>query len=381
MKCAVVHYGEIGVKGKNRDFFERRLMRNIAEITGAKVRRKSGRLEVEYFEGLEEWLARIPGVRYFGVGLKVSRDLEEIKRAALEVLPESFESFRVQTSRSDKSFPLTSPEVNAEVGRYIAEKTGKKVDLKNPSVTVYVEICEDAAYVYSRRIEGVGGLPVGTAGRVISLISGGIDSPVAAFMAMKRGCEVVAVHFFNETLHSREVRRKITMLADKLAEFQGNLKLYMVPFESVQLEIIREVPAKLRMVAYRRSMMRIANYIAEKEGAKAIVTGDSLSQVASQTLDNIATIYAASRLPVLPPLIGLDKEEIIALAKKIGTYEISILPYEDCCSLLVAKHPETRASEDVIARYEAYMEIEKDVAELAEVVEVRKRARQARIRL
>ncbi len=370
MKCVIVHYGEIGIKGKNRDIFERKLVANIRKITGCRARRKSGRIEVEYAEGIEDRLAKIPGIRYFGVCLRVGRDIEEIKGASLAVLPRDFETFRVQASRSDKSFPLTSPEINREVGRHIAERTGKRVDLKKPDVTVYIEVCEREAYVYSTRIEGVGGLPVGTAGKVVALISGGIDSPVAAFMAMKRGCEVIAAHFFNQTLHSPKVREKIVDIAAKLAEFQGSVRLYMVPFEAVQLEIIKEVPVRLRMVAYRRSMMRMAAKIAERERAKAIVTGDSLSQVASQTLDNIATIYAASPLPVLPPLIGLDKEEIIAIARRIGTYEISIRPYEDCCSLLVARHPETRVKKDVIERYEVYTELEEQVVEMAEVIDV-----------
>ncbi len=367
MECVVVHYGEIGVKGKNRDFFEKKLVENIEKITKANARRKFGRIEVDYYEGIEDKLRKIPGIRNFGVGLKAEKDIDSIKLAALKVLPKEFESFKVQASRSDKSFPMTSPEINQEIGKFIVEKIGKRVDLKNPNVTIWVEVSSKEVYVYCKKYNGVGGLPVGTAGKVISLISGGIDSPVAAFMAMKRGCEVVAVHFFNETLHSREVRKKIIMLAQKLAEFQGSLRLYMVPFESIQLEIIREVPDKLRMIAYRRSMMRIANFIAEKEKAKAIVTGDNLSQVASQTIENLTVIHSASSLLVISPLIGMDKEEIVEMAKEIGTYEISIMPYKDCCSLLVAKHPETRAREEEILKCEVYKELEKDVADMAEV--------------
>jgi thiamine biosynthesis protein ThiI len=244
------------------------------------------------------------------------------------------------------------------------------VDLSNPQVTVWIEICDKEAYVYSRRVEGIGGLPVGVAGRVVALISGGIDSPVAAFMAMKRGCEVVAVHFFNQTMHSPKVREKIRMLAEKLAEYQGKVRLYMVPFKDVQFEIINRVPSKLRMVVYRRSMMRMANLIAEKEGCKAVVTGDSLSQVASQTLENINVIYSASNLAVLPPLIGMDKEEIVAIAKRIGTYEISILPYEDCCSFMVAQHPETRAKIEDVVKCEGLEELERKAVEESEILEV-----------
>ncbi|MCS7121009.1 MAG: tRNA 4-thiouridine(8) synthase ThiI [Archaeoglobaceae archaeon] len=370
MDCFVIHYGEIGIKGKNRAFFEKKLVENIEKIAKIKAVRKSGRIEAEFKSEAEEKLKKIPGIKYFAPALKVEKDIEEIKKASLKVLPENFESFKVESSRSDKTFPLTSPEINAELGKFIVERTGKKVDLKKAEVKVYVEICEKESYIYSKKVKGVGGLPVGTAGKVVSLVSGGIDSPVASFLMMKRGCEVVAVHFFNETLHSKEVRKKIVMLAEKLAEFQGKMRLYMVPFESIQLEIIRDVPAKLRMIAYRRSMMRMANIVAKKEKAKAIVTGDNLSQVASQTLDNIATINSASALPVLSPLIGMDKEEIIEIAKKIETYKISTIPYEDCCSLLVSKHPETRARKEDVEKYEFYSELEKDVVELSEVVEV-----------
>ncbi|AAB90361.1 MULTISPECIES: tRNA uracil 4-sulfurtransferase ThiI [Archaeoglobus] len=369
-KVAVVHYGEIGIKGKNREFFERKLIEAIKRATGMRVRRKYGRIEVEYREGLESRMAKIPGIRYFGVGFKTELNLESIKKAALSVLPESFKTFKVDTSRSNKNFPMNSVEVNRKVGAFIVEKTGKKVDLTNPDVTVWIEICEKEAYVYSKRYEGIGGLPVGVAGKVVALISGGIDSPVAAFMAMKRGCEVVAVHFFNQTMHSPKVREKIRMLAEKLAEYQGKIKLYMVPFKEVQFEIINRVPPKLRMVVYRRSMMRMANLIAEKEGCKAVVTGDSLSQVASQTLDNINVIYSASKLAVLPPLIGMDKEEIVAIAKRIETYEISILPYEDCCSFMVAQHPETRAKIEDVVKYEGFEELERKAVEESEILEV-----------
>lgn len=370
-KVVVVHYSEIATKGKNREFFEKKLLSNIRRATKARVKRRYGRMEVEYKDGVVERLRKIPGIRYLGVGLKTSLEMDEIKESALEVLPSSFISFKVDTSRSNKNFPLNSVEINREVGRHLMVKTGKKVDLKNPDVTIWVEICDKEAYVYSERIEGVGGLPVGVAGKVVSLISGGIDSPVAAFMMMKRGCEVVLAHFFNQTMHSPKVREKIKMLAEKLAEYQGEIKLYMVPFQDIQMEIIKSTPPKLRMIVYRRSMMRMANLIAEKEGCKAVVTGDSLSQVASQTLENINVVYSSSRLTVLPPLIGMDKEEIVNLAKKIGTYEISIMPYEDCCSFMIARHPETRAKIEEIVKYENFDELEERAVEKSEIVEVK----------
>ncbi|MEM1578690.1 MAG: tRNA uracil 4-sulfurtransferase ThiI [Archaeoglobaceae archaeon] len=366
-KICIVHYGEIGVKGKNRDFFERKLVENISRF--AKAKRRYGYIEVIYAENVEEKLKKVPGIRYFGVGYKTELEIDAINLAALKVLPEEFNTFRISASRRNKNFPMNSMEINRTVGSFIAEKTGKKVKLENPDVTIWIEIGNEAL-VYSQRYEGIGGLPVGVAGKVVASISGGIDSPVASFMAMRRGCEVVGVHFFNKTLHSREVRKKIYALTEKLAEYQGFFKLYMVPFEEIQMEIIRIVPAKLRMIAYRRSMIRMANMIAEKEGAKAIVTGDNISQVASQTLDNLNVLYSASKLAVLPPLLGFDKEEIIAIARKIGTYEISILPYEDCCSLMVAKHPETRAKREIIEEFEEFEEMEKNAVEKAEIFEI-----------
>jgi|Deesub1362A_J573_1020465.scaffolds.fasta_scaffold11294_1 thiamine biosynthesis protein ThiI len=376
-KCIIVHYGEIGLKGKNRDFFERKLVTNIRRITGLKAKRKFGRLEVEYANGAEEKLRRIPGIRYFGVGFKTELDVESIKEAALRALPPSFKTFKVSASRSNKNFPLNSMELNREIGGLIVERTGKRVNLSNPDVTLWIEVCEKDAYVYSERVEGVGGLPVGTAGKVVSLVSGGIDSPVASFMVMKRGCEIVMAHFFNRTLHSPQVRKKIHELAEVLSGYQGEMRLYMVPFEEIQREIIRTVPARLRMLVYRRSMMRMANRIAERENARAIVTGDNLSQVASQTLENLNVIFSVSKLAVLSPLIGFDKEEIVSLAKRIGTYEVSILPYEDCCSLLVARHPETKAKVEDVEGVEKTVTLGASLAELegsavegAEIIEL-----------
>ncbi len=369
-RVIVVHYGEIATKGENRAFFERKLIEAIRKVSNGEVKRRYGRIEVKFSSKAMERLAKIPGIRYYGVGYKTSLDMDEIKEAALKVLPESSKSFRIDASRSNKSFPLDSIEINREVGEFVVKRTGKKVDLKNPDAVVWIEICDKEAYVYSTRVEGVGGLPVGVAGRVVALISGGIDSPVAAFMAMKRGCEIIAVHFFNQTMHSPKVREKIRTLAQKLAEFQGEVRLYMVPFQDVQMEIIKNVPPKLRMLVYRRSMMRMANIIAEREKCRGIVTGDSLSQVASQTLENLNVIYSASKIVVLPPLIGMDKEEIIQLARKIGTYEISIQPYDDCCSFMIAKHPETRARLEDVVKFD-FGELEKEAVERSEIHEVR----------
>jgi thiamine biosynthesis protein ThiI len=372
----VIHYGEIGLKGKNRDYFERALVGNInlelTKVGDARVRKRYGRMLIEDGAAdIGQVLRFIPGIKYFAKAKMVNPEIEAIKGAALQ-LAEAVESqagaFKIAAKRTDKSFPLSSIEVNRVVGAHIVEETGKGVSLENPDLTIYIEIYDNEAYVYREKTYSVGGLPVGTAGRVISLLSGGIDSPVAAFMMMKRGCEVVLLHFFNETIHSHEVRRKIAMLAEILTKVQGRIKLYMVPFGELQREIVKFIPARYRMLVYRRLMMRIANEIAGTEEAKAIATGDSLAQVASQTLENLNVIYAASCYPVLAPLIGFDKEETILIAKEIGTYEVSIRPYEDCCSFMVAQHPETRGRIEPIEELEKSLQLDiEDAIKKAEI--------------
>lgn len=358
-KVIVIHYGEIGLKGKNREFFEKRLITNInnalKELTKNKAVRKYGRVILP-FEGEEnkirDRLKHICGIKYFSFAKIVPLEVEKIKEVALDMAKKKEGCFKVETSRSNKSFFLNSIEINQMVGEYIVQKTRRKVNLKNPDVTIFIEICEKEAYIYSEKIQGVGGLPIIPSEKVLCLLSGGIDSAVASFLMMKRGCKVIFIHFFNKTIHSSFVREKIERLVEKLASYQSKCRLYMIPFEDIQKEIIKKVPVKQRMIVYRRYMLRIANKIAHKEKAKFIITGDSVAQVASQTLDNLKVIYDVSSLPVLSPLIGLDKEEIIKIAKKIGTYEISIIPYEDCCSFMIAKHPETRAKIREIERLE-----------------------------
>ncbi len=373
MRVYVVHYSEIALKGKNRSFFERRLVRNIKDrikdIENPEIRREYGRIVIESENPeIKNVLKKIPGIKYSAFAIKTGLDMDEIIRSAIEIAPDSG-TFRVETRRSFKEFPLNSMEINRIVGERILKKKNLRVDLKNPKKTIYIEISRENAYIYSEKIEGIGGLPVGASGRVVCLISGGIDSPVSAFMAMKRGAEIIAVHFFNSTIHSPGVRKKIHDIAKKLSEFH-RIKLYMVPFKDIQLEIIRCIPSDYRMIVYRRSMMRMANIIAERERAGAIFTGDNLGQVASQTLANMNVIYSASKLPVFAPLIGLDKEEIVELAKEIGTYEISIQPYEDCCSLLVSKHPVTNASLDDVERMEEMCNLkEMEAVESAKIFE------------
>ncbi len=359
----LIHYGEIGIKGKNRAVFENCLIRNISKALrnyAKKIRKEYGRIIVFEENGKEEIkkrLEKIPGIENFSFVHETKLDIEEIKRKALEIAKgKKFTTFKISTKRANKDFPYSSMQVNEIVGEEIRKKLNKKVDLENAELTIFIEIGNKNAYIYTEKYEGVGGLPVGTEGKVISLLSGGIDSPVASWLMMKRGCKVIFVHFYNEKLVAKP--SKAEEIVKKLNESQLESIAYYIPFADLQYEIIKEVPAKYRMIVYRRFMARIANELARIEKAKAIVTGDSLGQVASQTLENLLCIYDASSLPVLSPLIGFDKKEIVEMAKKIGTYEISIKPYEDCCTFMVAKHPATKAKLEEIKEMESRVKID-----------------------
>ncbi|MBM3256487.1 MAG: tRNA 4-thiouridine(8) synthase ThiI [Candidatus Moranbacteria bacterium] len=347
----VIHYSEIGTKGKNRIIFEKRLAQNILEALPGKNRvlRRYGRIIAEVFsprqnEGLLIGiLEKIPGIANFSFAEKAKLDIADIKKKIIALAgSKRFSTFSVSASRSNKSFLYNSSQISVILGDLIRKKLKKKVDLEHPDLTFRVEVGEKEAFIYCQKQPGISGLPVGISGKAVVSLSGGIDSPVASFMAMKRGLRVVLVHFFNDTLMGgRQRTSKIRKIAEELAKFQGRTKLCIVPFSGIQKVIIRQIPADYRMIIYRRFMMRIISRIGLLERAEGIVTGDSVGQVASQTLPNLGCIYRAANLPVLPPLIGMNKEEIIGIAKKIGTYDISITPYPDCCSFMIAKHPET----------------------------------------
>ncbi len=356
----LVHYGEIGTKGENRELFERALMRNLGKALqefGVRVYRRYGRVvcEIEQMdrEAIIERLRRLPGIEYFAFARRTKSELNNIEKASLELLKErEFSTFKVETKRSNKAFPLTSLEINRKIGELVVRELGKKVNVKNPELKIHIEICEKESFIYLEKVRGIGGLPVGVSGKVICLLSGGIDSPVAAFLMMKRGCEVVFLHFYNSTLVSRAALSKVERIVKKLTEVQLESKLYVVPFDELQREIVANIPPEYRMIIYRRYMMRIANSIAGKEMAKAIVTGDSVGQVASQTLDNLASIFAVAEFPVLTPLAGMNKMETVKIAKQIGTYELSVLPYPDCCSFMIAKHPATKTKAEELSKLE-----------------------------
>ena len=275
---------------------------------------------------------------------RTPRDIDVLRERILTSLNGArFESFRIETQRGDKTFPLTSPEINRQLGAAVKEKSGARVDLENAEFTVTVEILPRDAFFGFNKIVGAGGLPVGASGRVVALISGGIDSPVAAYRMMQRGCRLIFVHFHSVPFQDRTSQEKVRQLVTMLTRHQFNSRLYLVPFGEIQRQIVAAVARPLRVVLYRRMMLRIAEAIARKEKAKALVTGESLGQVASQTLDNMSVIQQAARLPILRPLVGMDKQEIIDQARRIGTFEISSIPDQDCCQLFVPKHPATKA--------------------------------------
>lgn len=357
----VIHYSDIGTKGGNRAFFEKKLMENIRQLIkgNIKVYRRYGRIVLKLDKGsypstILDKLMFIPGISSYAVAERASLGVKEIKEKTEKLLEkEIFKSFRITARRSNKKFPLRSQEINIELGDFVRQKFQKKVQLKKPDLNIFIDIGEKEVFVYLRKYPGIGGLPVGSSGKVVALLSGGIDSPVAAYLAARKGLKVVLCHILNKTMSGgRAGTQKLNKIARELSKVQGETKLYIAPFEAIQKAIIASIPAESRMIVYRRFMMRIAEKIATKEKAKGLVTGDSVGQVASQTLDNLACIYEGVSLPILTPLIGMSKEEIIEIAKKIGTYELSIIPYPDCCSFMIAKHPETRGKIEIIKKIE-----------------------------
>jgi tRNA uracil 4-sulfurtransferase len=370
-RLVVVHYAEIGLKGRNRPFFERHLQENIwrrlAGLGIKGVRWQHGRFLVSLAgeAGVEEVLARlrtVPGIAYAAPAYGLERDLEALKVAVVEALPppsQPVRSFRVQARRADKGFRLTSPEINAELGAHVRVATGWRVDLSNPDLVVWVEVLQNMFLFYLDRVAGMGGLPVGASGTVGLLLSGGIDSPVAGYYALKRGCRTVAIHFhsgpFGDWLGSEF---KIRSLVTHLQDYGLEARYYVVPIGEMQREMVVNAPAPPRILLYRRLMFRVAEALTLREGGLALVTGENLGQVASQTLESLGAVQAAATLPVLRPLIGLDKQEIVALAQGIGTYDLSIDQSDDCCQFLVPRQVVTRPTVAEIDAAEANLDVE-----------------------
>ncbi len=359
MQKILIHFAELSLKGKNKRVFEKKMADNLKHLLKPqRLIRKHDRtiLEMDSIDdALLDLLALIPGISNFAVMHEAKSELDDIRAVAERVVRETFgdvsgKSFRLKARRSDKRFALTSPELNFEVGGFLKNALNLNVDLSNPDITVHVEVTADGSFIYTDKRKGAGGLPVGSSGKGVVLFSGGIDSPVAAYTMMKRGMKVTLVHLYNSTIN-RDFS-KIKNLAKCLSQYQGRTRLLMIDLEEFQRHAIAMVPDKYRMIIYKRQMIRSAAEVAEEINAHALITGDSLGQVASQTVENIRAIYDVSPLPLLSPLIGYDKEEIITVGKRIGTYEISIEEYCDICSYLIAKHPETRGKPHEVAEFE-----------------------------
>ena len=363
----------MALKGKNRPWFMRRLTENLRLATeGAGVSRV---WQAQLMIGLsledesawpvvKERVRDCFGVAKFFLAYEFTQDLKLIKEALPAMLEGfSFGSFRIETNRADKRFPMTSPEVNIELGRFVEEISGARVDLSKPDLTIYLDIQTRGILLYFDETPAHGGLPVGTSSRVAVMLSGGIDSPVAAWHMMKRGCPATYVHFHSYPLVDRSSIEKASELAQHLAKFQRQSELILAPLAEIQKRIIVETPPSYRVLLYRRFMIRITERLAKQARARAIVTGESCGQVSSQTLENIAVVDNIATMPVLRPLIGLNKEEIVVMARKIDTFPISIQPDQDCCSLFVPRHPEIRGRLETVERLEQGLPVEEMVAE------------------
>ncbi|OGM00395.1 tRNA 4-thiouridine(8) synthase ThiI [Candidatus Uhrbacteria bacterium RIFOXYC2_FULL_47_19] len=364
----LIHTDEIALKGNNRAFFERQLRdnarRRLGEFPDLKISFRKGLMLLRSdrdltpkIDQLRTALSEVFGISNFTFAQSCPCQIEEISRTASQSMTTKSGSFRVTAKRADKSFPLNSVEVARVVGAGVLEANpALQVDLTNPDHTIFIEINIDGAFVAVNRQQGPGGLPTGTTGTMVVLLSGGIDSPVAAWKLMRRGCRTVFVHFHSYPHVGRESIDKVRRLAESLDRFQGRSVLYTVPIAEAQREITTKTDQALRIIMYRRLMMRLAERLAIHEGALGLVTGDSLGQVASQTPENLLTVSVATKLPIYRPLIGEDKRDIVDLARTIGTYTISIEPHDDCCSLFVPDHPELRSNPEQVAAEESKLD-------------------------
>lgn len=383
-KLILIRYGEIMLKGLNRPFFENTLIGNIKRVLQglgkSKIKKKRGRIYIEpENEGYDIQAAMNKLKNVFGIisispALCVENDFEEIKKCTLQITRETIDkgignSFKVETKRENKRFYMDSPEINRELGRYLLiELPELQVDVNNPSFVVQVEVRE-RTYIYTELIKGYGGLPVGTGGKAMLLLSGGIDSPVAGWMMAKRGIMIEAVHFYSYPYTSERSKEKVIELAKTLSSYCNNIDLHVVPFTKIQLEISENCPNDIITIITRRMMMKISEKLAESTGSMALITGESMGQVASQTLQSLSVTNAATNMLVFRPLIGMDKNEVVDIARKIGTYDISILPYEDCCTLFVPKHPETKPKLEKVLSTELELDMDELIKEALEETE------------
>lgn len=383
-RLILVRYGEIYLKGQNRPFFEKMLMNNIKKALEPfgkpKIYKAQGRIYIENLkvEGIVlDRLSKVFGAIGINPAWKTDKDLEAIQAMVKAVMEDALEkatkenlTFKVESRRADKTFPMNSMDLSRKMGGFILKNfPGLKVDVHNPDIKINLEIREHA-YAYHENIPGAGGMPVGTNGKTALLLSGGIDSPVAGWMIAKRGVRLTAVHYHSFPYTSDKAKEKVIDLCRLLTEYCGPIRLHVVPFTEIQQELYEKCPDGLLTILMRRFMMRIAERIAKKEGAQALVTGESIGQVASQTLEALASTDDVVSMPVFRPLVGLDKNEIVEISKKINTYETSILPYEDCCTVFVPRHPVTRPKLEKVRQAENMVDVEVLIERALEDVEV-----------
>ncbi|MBQ4312639.1 MAG: tRNA 4-thiouridine(8) synthase ThiI [Clostridia bacterium] len=377
----LIKYGELALKGLNRSSFESVMAKNIRRAckplgpidiqksqSTMRIRAKEGGMLDDYVDAI----SKVFGIAALSRAAESEKDLDAIMECAVDYLRDQLEcisTFKVETKRADKTFPLKSPEISAEVGGCLLEKYPHlSVDVHNPDMIVHVEVRDRFAYVHGNPLPGAGGLPVGTGGRAAIMISGGIDSPVAAWMMAKRGIELTAIHFASPPYTSERAEQKVIDLIGKVADWSGVIKLYIVPFTELQENIRDKCPEELFTVIMRRYMIRIAEMIARKESCLALISGESLGQVASQTLTALVCTDDVATMPILRPLIGMDKEEIVRISRRIDTFGISILPFEDCCTVFTPKHPRTRPSVEMIEEAEKALEVDDIISEAVENV-------------
>ncbi|APJ12139.1 tRNA uracil 4-sulfurtransferase ThiI [Bacillus safensis] len=377
----LVRFGEISTKGKNRKKFIEKLRQHIRfvlkDFEALKLASDRDRITImlngEDPEPISEQLKSVFGIQSFSLAVKCETNLDAIKEAALTAVQEVYEqgnTFKVSTKRSYKQFELDSNEMNREIGGHVLRNTENlTVNVKQPDVHLRIEIREQATYITFKDVKGAGGLPVGSSGRAMLMLSGGFDSPVAGYQAMKRGIEIEAVHFFSPPYTSERAKQKVIDLAECLAAYGGKVKLHIVPFTKIQELIHKQVPENYTMTSTRRMMLKIADKIREKRDALAIITGESLGQVASQTLESMYAINHVTNTPIIRPLIAVDKNDIIDEARRIGTYDTSIQPFEDCCTIFTPPSPKTKPKLEKVERYESFADFEPMLNEAVEQIE------------
>ena len=377
----LIRYGEISTKGRNRRLFVEKLRKSIslalAKFPKTKIEANRDRMYVllngEDGKEIIAIISKIFGIQSFSPAIKVKKDLETMKAAALKLVSDLYndgKTFKITGKRADKTFSLDTNEINDTFGGHILKNIPAiKVDVRNPDINLQIEIREEAAYLSCETILGAGGLPVGSSGKAMLMLSGGIDSPVAGYLAMKRGLELEAVHFFSPPFTSEKSKEKVIDLSKRLAEIYGSITLHIVPFTDIQQAIREQIPENYLMTTTRRFMLRITDEIRKKQDSLAIITGESVGQVASQTLESMFAINEVTNTPVLRPLITMDKTDIIKIAKEIDTLDISNRPFEDCCTIFVPSSPKTKPRRDKVQRYESFYDFESLLLEAVQETE------------